>query len=143
MTGVLELISAVNNEASEMEYMSFEGVPINRKIAYIAETMSNIRDFSISHGGVIDTDDVMGKKKSKSQYHVIIFYMSRQFQIKDICFLFIFNQFINGDKYNYQYLYAFEELQQTCNSALTLYRFFTMLATLQGFFENSTGEISG
>ncbi|XP_067941715.1 leucine-rich repeat-containing protein 74B-like [Watersipora subatra] len=62
MTGVLELLSAANNDRSEMEYMSFEGIPINRRIAYIAETMSDKRDFVISHGGILDTDDVMGKK---------------------------------------------------------------------------------
>lgn len=66
MTGVQELLSAVNNDRSEMEYMSFEGIPINRKIAYIAETLSNNRDeFSINHGGVIDSDDVFGKRSSK------------------------------------------------------------------------------
>lgn len=70
MTGVLELLSAVNNQHSEMEYMSFEGVPINRKIAYIAETLSNAREFSINHGGVIDTDDIMGKKTSKYCYNI-------------------------------------------------------------------------
>ena len=75
MTGVLELLSAVNNEHSEMEYMSFEAVPINRKIAYIAETLSNIRDFTMNHGGVIETDDIMGKKKSMYPSFCRLYYM--------------------------------------------------------------------
>lgn len=62
MTGVLELLSAVNNKHSELEYLSFEGIPINRKIAFIAEMIGEQRDFSITHGGVIDTDDVVGRK---------------------------------------------------------------------------------
>lgn len=65
MTGVLEILSAVNNQHSECEYLGFEGVPINRKIAYIAERLSNSREFSISHGGILDTNDVMGAKPSE------------------------------------------------------------------------------
>lgn len=67
MTGVQELLAAVTNDHSEMQYISFEGIPINRKIAYMAEMLSNNREFAMSHGGVIDTDDVMGKKKSRSR----------------------------------------------------------------------------
>ena len=62
MTGVFELVSAVNNERSEMEYISFEGVPISRRIAYTAEMISKEREFSMDHGGIIDTEDVMGKQ---------------------------------------------------------------------------------
>ena len=62
MTGVFELVSAVNNERSEMEYISFEGVPISRRIAYTAEMISKVREFSMDHGGIIDTEDVMGKQ---------------------------------------------------------------------------------
>lgn len=72
MTGALELLNAVTNKDSECEFLGFEGIPINRKIAYIAERLSNKRDFSISHGGILDTDDIMGAKPSELMKKVSI-----------------------------------------------------------------------
>ena len=62
MTGVSELIKAVNNPHSEVQVLGLSGIPINRTIAYIAERLSNEREFTVTHGGIIDTEDVVGKK---------------------------------------------------------------------------------
>ncbi len=52
-TGCLDILDAVDNEKSAVIFISFEGIPITRKVIYAKENIQEKRpNFNLSHGGM-------------------------------------------------------------------------------------------
>lgn len=67
MTGCFEIVQAASAASSELELLDLDGIPINNKIAYAAERISRTREFALSHGGIIETNDVLGEKLTRAE----------------------------------------------------------------------------
>ncbi|CAD5121234.1 DgyrCDS9767 [Dimorphilus gyrociliatus] len=62
MTGSLDIIDNVKQPSSGVRFLSFEGIPISKKILYTTELIARTRKFRVEHGGVIDSEDILGKR---------------------------------------------------------------------------------
>ena len=52
-TGCLDILDAVDTEKSAVTFISFEGIPITRKVIYAKENIQEKRpEFTLTHGGI-------------------------------------------------------------------------------------------
>lgn len=62
MTGCLDILEAVDNPISVCNTVGFDGIPVNRKIIYMMERLQKNRAFKMTHGGILESEDVFGKR---------------------------------------------------------------------------------
>jgi hypothetical protein len=43
-------------------YFLLQGIPVNRKIVYMMEILQKTRPFIMTHGGLLESEDIFGKR---------------------------------------------------------------------------------
>lgn len=62
MTGITEILRAVDSTTSKVSYIDLEGAVINGKVSYMIERIRKKRKFKCSQHLIIDSEDVIGVK---------------------------------------------------------------------------------
>lgn len=67
MTGITEILRAVDSDNSKVSFIDLEGVVINGKVSYMIERIRKKRRFKCSQHLIIDSEDVLGVKMGESE----------------------------------------------------------------------------
>ena len=54
-----------------MAVVCWQEIPVNRKIVYMMESIQKYREFSMVHGGLLDSEDVLGRRMG--HYNATVF----------------------------------------------------------------------
>ncbi|XP_021371146.1 leucine-rich repeat-containing protein 74A-like [Mizuhopecten yessoensis] len=67
MEGCLKLLKSVSGANSSVMHVGLEDIPINSKVTAVVDEIRFRRLFSISHGGVLDTKDIIGIRRERRE----------------------------------------------------------------------------
>ncbi|KAL4237840.1 hypothetical protein ACF0H5_002552 [Mactra antiquata] len=67
MEGCYDVLKAVSHGSSNIKHVGFDNIPVNGAVLTVASDILKTRPFSITHGGVLDTRDVVGIRKEKPE----------------------------------------------------------------------------
>ncbi|XP_053399169.1 leucine-rich repeat-containing protein 74A-like [Mercenaria mercenaria] len=67
MEGCYELLKAAAHRRSKVMHIALDNVPVNGAVLTVANEIMKMRQFTITHGGVLDTRDVVGIRKEKPE----------------------------------------------------------------------------
>ncbi|XP_060607075.1 leucine-rich repeat-containing protein 74B-like, partial [Ruditapes philippinarum] len=72
MEGCYELLKAVASRKSQILHIALDNIPVNGAVLTVANDIMKTRQFSITHGGILDTRDVVGIRKVKPEDPITI-----------------------------------------------------------------------
>ncbi|XP_033735336.1 leucine-rich repeat-containing protein 74A-like [Pecten maximus] len=67
MEGCLKLLKSVSGSNSSVMHVGLEDIPINSKVMAVVDEIRFRRMFSISHGGILDTKDIVGIRRERRE----------------------------------------------------------------------------
>ncbi|XP_069118298.1 protein phosphatase 1 regulatory subunit 37-like [Argopecten irradians] len=67
MEGCLKLLKSVSGSNSSVMHVGLEDIPINSKVMAVVDEIRFRRLFSISHGGILDTKDIIGIRRERRE----------------------------------------------------------------------------
>ncbi|XP_060062831.1 leucine-rich repeat-containing protein 74A-like [Ylistrum balloti] len=67
MEGCLKLLKSVSGSNSSVMHVGLEDIPINSKVMAVVEEIRFQRLFSVNHGGILDTKDIIGIRRERRE----------------------------------------------------------------------------
>ncbi|GFR70208.1 leucine-rich repeat-containing protein 74B-like [Elysia marginata] len=67
MEGCEEILSGAAKPRCNLKFLGLSGIPINTKIVMLAAEIAKMRPFTLDHGGILNTRDVIGIQRARRE----------------------------------------------------------------------------